>query len=262
MRDILADIDRGLERIRQRGGQDTIYYANLAAKREAIAGGAPYRITDYTEALIGGVGAMIATFNRDSDGQRLPARGSLPALWTRLIEAAEQSAVLYPGRPGQGELSPVLERGSVVMDANAMLCQNPSCQHQVKQVGGGHRQRLYCSETCRQQAFRARQVAARRRRCVEQVQEWGNFQAATVDYLVDLLMMRNEEGARRLAALIVSEQHAQQAPERSGENVYETHIRCAARIAKLEKQVEIQRERLGQYYQRCHNHPEALSGAK
>ena len=93
---------------------------------------------------------------------------------------------------------------------------------------------------------------ARRQQCIKLVRSWGNFQAATVEYLAGLVFVGNQEGARRLAALIVSEQQEQQIPARSGDDAQEKLIRAAQQVAKLEKQIEIQRERLRQYYARLY----------
>lgn len=95
------------------------------------------------------------------------------------------------------------------MDAHETLCQNPTCRHTLQQIPGGHRRRLYCDDTCRQQAFRARQVAEQGRQCAEQVKTWGSFQPATIDYLVSMFVFGGQEqeaGARKLAALIREEQ--------------------------------------------------------
>lgn len=154
---------------------------------------------------------------------------------------------------------------AVTIEGKAMVRGETACQvcgDPIEQVPGGHRQRLYCSDVCRQQAFRARQLAARRSLCIERVQTWGSFQPATVDYLVSLFLLgseENEEGARKLAALIVSEQG--QAPVQS-DDAREKLLQAGQRIQKLEKQVEIQRRQLGQYYQRFYPLPLAVMEEK
>jgi hypothetical protein len=134
-----------------------------------------------------------------------------------------------------------------------------ACGDPIEQVSGGHRQRLYCTDTCRQAAFRSRQLAARRRRCVEEIRTWGSFQPATVDYLADWLLVGNEKGARHLAALIASEQG--QAPAQSSD-ASEKLMLAGQRVAKLEKQVEIQQQRLRQYYARFYPLPLAAAEEK
>src|SRR5690348_2059310 len=110
-------------------------------------------------------------------------------------------------------------------------CKNPSCGRQLPpRASGGHRQREYCDDTCRQAARRARLEGARRQQCVKLVRSWDNFQAATVEYLAGLVFVGNQEGARRLAALIVSEQQEQQIPARSGDDAQEKLTRAAQQV--------------------------------
>lgn len=89
-------------------------------------------------------------------------------------------------------------------------CKNPSCKRQLPPpASGGHRTREYCDDTCRQTARRVRLEGVRRKLCIEQVRNWGTFQPATVEYLANLLVVKNEESekaARRLAGMMVSEQ--------------------------------------------------------
>ncbi len=42
-------------------------------------------------------------------------------------------------------------------------CQN--CEKPLEQLPGGHRRRVYCSELCRQQAYRTRIVQREKERC-------------------------------------------------------------------------------------------------
>jgi hypothetical protein len=122
-------------------------------------------------------------------------------------------------------------------------------------AGGGHRQREYCDDACRQAARRARLEETRREQCVEQVRSWGTFQPATVDYLACLLLLGNKAGARRLAALIADEQG--QAPAQS--ETIEKLRQLGERTTKLEKQVETQRQLIGQYHARFY--PSSLAVA-
>lgn len=142
------------------------------------------------------------------------------------------------------------------MDANETLCKNPSCRRAVVQVGGGHRRREYCDDTCRQAAHRARREAYQRQQCVAQVQTWSSFQDETI-----ALLAGNEEFARRIAEIVRSEQG--QHAGSSNENVeacQEKLAQAGRRISKLEQQVEIQRQRLGWYYQRLY--PSSLAVAE
>lgn len=132
-------------------------------------------------------------------------------------------------------------------------CKNPACGRQLPpRASGGHRTREYCDDGCRQAARRARLEVTRRQHCIEQVRSWGTFQPTTVEYLAGLVFVGNQEGARRLAALIVREQQEHQAPAQSGDDAQEKLIRAAQQVAKLERQIEIQRERLRQYYARLY----------
>ncbi len=124
-------------------------------------------------------------------------------------------------------------------------CKAPGCGREIIQLGRGHRQREYCDDSCRQRAFQARQEQRRRQQCTAQVQTWGNFQSETVSLLAGLLYAGSEDYARRLAEIIRNEQGQDQ-------NIaaYQEKLMQAARqTQKLERQVEVQRERLGQYYQ-------------
>lgn len=66
--ELLARMDESIANSKQKADANPDYrehYQNAAAamqvKRDAIAAGEPYRLTDVTEALIGGMGAQIAT---------------------------------------------------------------------------------------------------------------------------------------------------------------------------------------------------------
>lgn len=125
-----------------------------------------------------------------------------------------------------------------------------ACGGEIIQKGGGHRQRQYCDDTCRQAAFRKRREEQQRRQCEAKIQTWGNFQPETVSFLAGLLYAGNEDYARRLASMIRSEQG--QDTGVLSQNLAEAREKlaaCAHHTERLERQVQIQRERLGQYYQ-------------
>ncbi len=132
-----------------------------------------------------------------------------------------------------------------------------TCGRLIQQRPGGHRMRFYCNDVCRQKAFRQRKEEARRQRCREQVKTWGHYQEATIDYLADLLLVGNEAAARKIAALIRAEQGQAAMPS---SNAQEMLLRAAEREQKLEKQVEIQRQRLRQYIQQLY--PSSLQVAQ
>ena len=86
-------------------------------------------------------------------------------------------------------------------------CKNPSCERQLPQrASGGHRQREYCDDSCRQAARRTRLGGESRARSIEAVRSWGDFQPATIDLLAGLLAVGSGEYARRLASIIGEEQ--------------------------------------------------------
>jgi hypothetical protein len=147
------------------------------------------------------------------------------------------------------------------MDANETICKNPSCKRQVVQVGGGHRRREYCDDNCRQAAHRVRQEAYQRQQYEALVQTWGSFQPETVSLLAGLLYAGSGEFARRLAEVVRSEQgESAELDQRNIAAYQEKLTQAASRIEKLERQVNIQRQRLGQYYQRFY--PSSLAVAQ
>jgi hypothetical protein len=136
-----------------------------------------------------------------------------------------------------------------------------ACGREIVQVSGGHRKREYCDDACRQTAHRLRREEQQRQQCTAQVQTWGNFQAETVSLLADLLCAGNEEFARHIAGVIRNEQVHDAEPSHQNREVYQEKLaQAACRIEKLERQVETQRQRLGQYYQQLY--PSSLAAAE
>jgi hypothetical protein len=137
-----------------------------------------------------------------------------------------------------------------------------ACGREIVQLSGGHRKREYCDDACRQAAHRLRREEYLRHECLAQVQTWGTFQAETVSLLAGLLYAGNEEYARRIASIIVGEQgqHAAQPDQQNLEATREKLAQAARRIEKLERQVEVQRQKLGQYHQRFY--PSSLAAAE
>jgi hypothetical protein len=125
-----------------------------------------------------------------------------------------------------------------------------ACGGEIIQLGGDHRQRQYCDDTCRQAAFRKRREEQQRRQCEAKVQTWGNFQPETVSLLAGLLYGGSEDYARRLTRIIQREQG--QDTGVLSQNLAEAREKlaaCARHTQKLERQVQVQHERLGLYYQ-------------
>jgi hypothetical protein len=69
-RDIVAEIDMALQRMRLRGHELTDSYANLLRTRDAVTD-LPYRIISISEDLIGGMAAMIVETNKNTRNQRI-----------------------------------------------------------------------------------------------------------------------------------------------------------------------------------------------
>ena len=69
-------------------------------------------------------------------------------------------------------------------------CKNPSCGRLLAQAGGGHRQREYCDDACRQTARRQRVEQAHRE---EVARRWATFTVETRGFL-DWLTTRYSYG--------------------------------------------------------------------
>lgn len=77
-----------------------------------------------------------------------------------------------------------------------------SCGREIVQIGGGHRQRQYCDDTCKQRAYLQRKE--------QQHHEllralWASYLPATQEMLTGLTRQYSEEFARRFAAIIDAE---------------------------------------------------------
>jgi hypothetical protein len=77
-----------------------------------------------------------------------------------------------------------------------------SCGREIVQIGGGHRQRQYCDDTCKQRAYLQRKE--------QQHHEllralWASYLPATQEMLMGLTRQYSEEFARRFAAIIDAE---------------------------------------------------------
>ena len=96
-------IDAALERMQQQGYQTSVHYARLCAKRDALVLGASCTVSDVLPLLIGGVGAMIATKNTSTKGQRLLSHG-MQQVRDTLAWSVEESRVYYPDTRENGPL--------------------------------------------------------------------------------------------------------------------------------------------------------------
>ena len=80
-----------------------------------------------------------------------------------------------------------------------------SCGREIIQIGGGHRQRQYCDDSCKQRAYQERleqaHMAALRAL-------WGGYLPATQEFLMSMTRFYGEDFARRIAAIIDAEKQS------------------------------------------------------
>lgn len=76
------------------------------------------------------------------------------------------------------------------------------CGRAIVQLGGGHRLRQYCDDTCKQRAYLARREQAH---LASLRALWAGYLPGTQDFLVMLTRQYGEEFARRFAAIIDAE---------------------------------------------------------
>lgn len=74
--ELLRNIDVALARMEAKGHAETVHYARLKAKRDAIANGEPCVVIDVTPFLIAYIGTLIPDLNFDKDGNLIKARGN------------------------------------------------------------------------------------------------------------------------------------------------------------------------------------------
>ncbi len=77
-----------------------------------------------------------------------------------------------------------------------------SCGREIIQIGGGHRQRQYCDDTCKQRAYQERREQAH---MAALRALWVGYLPTTQEMLVGLTRQYSEEFARRFAAVIDAE---------------------------------------------------------
>ncbi len=77
-----------------------------------------------------------------------------------------------------------------------------SCGREIIQIGGGHRQRAYCDDTCKQRAYLERREQAH---MAALRALWAAYLPTTQEMLVGLTRQYSEEFARRFAAVIDAE---------------------------------------------------------
>jgi hypothetical protein len=83
-----------------------------------------------------------------------------------------------------------------------------SCGREIVQIGGGHRRRTYCDDTCKQRAYLARREQAR----LSSLRAlWAAYLPETQEFLVFLIRHYSEDFARRVASIIDAEKQRQAA---------------------------------------------------
>ncbi len=80
-----------------------------------------------------------------------------------------------------------------------------ACGREIIQIGGGHRQRLYCDDSCKQRAYQARREQAY---LAGLRALWAGYLPETQEFLVMLTRQYSEEFARRFAAIIDAEKQS------------------------------------------------------
>lgn len=89
-------------------------------------------------------------------------------------------------------------------------CQREGCHHLVAQVPGNHRQRQYCSDSCKQSDYRRRDKEKQfAQRQAELREHWVDFLPETLEQLDLLLRERGLEEARHVAEVINRERGRQ-----------------------------------------------------
>jgi len=80
-----------------------------------------------------------------------------------------------------------------------------SCGREIVQIGGGHRLRLYCDDTCKQHAYQERREQAY---LASLRALWAGYLPHTQEFLMFLTRQYSEEFARRFAAIIDAEKQS------------------------------------------------------
>ncbi len=133
-----------------------------------------------------------------------------------------------------------------VVETHCKACGAPLVQAERR----GSRPREYCNDTCRQRGKRARDE----RKTREQQQEamrarWSGYPPKVQQVLEDVMQIQSAELAGRVAGAI-SAAYATDASLSPNTQVYQEKLAaCGSCIEKLERQVAIQKQRLGEYYQ-------------
>jgi hypothetical protein len=81
-----------------------------------------------------------------------------------------------------------------------------ACGREIIQIGGGHRQRAYCDDSCKQRAYQARKEQAR---LTLLRSRWQRFTVLTQDFLIGLTLPGDDHLAGRIAEALDREVEAE-----------------------------------------------------
>jgi hypothetical protein len=128
------------------------------------------------------------------------------------------------------------------MNGGAMMADEENrckaCGRLLVQLSKGHRQREYCDDTCRQDAFRKRREQAERERHEAELRErFGNYLPETLQLLDQIIQSRSPELAQHVALVINAE---------AGYQINTVRETATQKAWQLQRQVEhLEQERAG-----------------
>lgn len=127
-------------------------------------------------------------------------------------------------------------------------CQREGCQHQVEQQAGQHRRRRYCSNRCKQLAYRERVKQNQAREQQARVRaRWGDLLPETLSILERILASFGEETTHQIAEAIAAEKQrcdvgGNQCPAAAREDESRLLEQAQARLVDLEQQLSRYRQ--------------------
>jgi chromosome segregation ATPase len=126
-----------------------------------------------------------------------------------------------------------------------------ACGEKLQQAARrGPHPREYCNDTCRQRAKRARDERKyREQQQVAMRERWGEYPPEVQQALENVMQTQSVGLAEQVAGAIKAAYEGNTSLSRNTVAYQEKLQACANRVEKLERQVEVQKQRLGQYYQ-------------
>lgn len=120
----------------------------------------------------------------------------------------------------------------------------------VQAARRGPHSREYCNDTCRQRGKRARdERKAREQQQAAMRERWSGYLPEVQQVLEDVMQLHSVGLAERVTNAIKAAYETDTSLSRNTVAYQEKLAACAKLIEKLERQVEVQKQRLGQYYQ-------------